>query len=277
MEGNKVKKNKHVPKVSIGMPVYNGEKFIRKALDSLLAQTFIDFELIISDNASTDGTPDICAEYANRDKRIRYIRQKQNYGAIWNWNYVLRQATGEYFMWAAHDDTRSPDCLSKYVEVLNNNYDVGLVFSNFSLYNYISGEEKKVYVTPSMLNNKSFNFLIRLFNPVPSLIYGMFRRRFYKRNEKVNDFHGLFFGYYFAVFSKIFIVDDTLYCAGIKEKNPSPYALSGKRMKYAPFFYETLKLLFKQKGGRAAISFIAFVVYFYKLYFNTEKAMNKRR
>ena len=277
MEGSKAEENKHVPKVSIGMPVYNGEKFIAKALDSLLGQTFTDFELIISDNASTDRTPDICTEYANRDKRIRYIRQGRNHGAIWNWEYVLRQAKGEYFMWAAHDDTRNPDCLSKYVEVLNSNNDVGLVFSNFALYNFVSGEKRTVHVTPSMLNNKSFNFLIRLFNPVPSLTYGMFRRSLYKRNEKVNDFHGLYFGYYFAVQSKIFIVDDILYCAGVKQENPSPYPLSGERMKYAPFFCETLKLLSKLKSGGAAISCVAFVVYFLKLYFNTEKAMNKRR
>ncbi|MCX7109932.1 MAG: glycosyltransferase family 2 protein [Proteobacteria bacterium] len=92
------------PKVSIGMPVYNGEKFIREALDSLLAQTFTDFEIIISDNASTDGTSEICSEYISRDSRIRYIRQTENIGIMRNFQFVLDEAIGEYFMWAAHDD-----------------------------------------------------------------------------------------------------------------------------------------------------------------------------
>lgn len=92
------------PKVSIGMPVYNGERFIREALDSLLAQTFADFELIISDNASTDATESICRSYAERDARVRYLRQRKNIGAIPNFQAVLNEARGEYFMWAAADD-----------------------------------------------------------------------------------------------------------------------------------------------------------------------------
>jgi len=93
-----------LPRVSIGMPVYNGEKYIREALDSLLAQTFTDYELIISDNASTDGTEAICREYVARDSRIRYVRQNQNRGALANYQFVLDEAVGEYFMWAAADD-----------------------------------------------------------------------------------------------------------------------------------------------------------------------------
>lgn len=90
--------------VSIGMPVYNGERFIREALDSLLSQTFTDFELIISDNASTDSTERICRIYAEQDPRIRYIRQNENLGALPNFQFVLNEAKAEYFMWAACDD-----------------------------------------------------------------------------------------------------------------------------------------------------------------------------
>lgn len=92
------------PVVSIGMPVYNGERFIREALDSLLVQSFADFELIISDNASTDATESICRNYAEQDSRIRYIRQRENLGALPNFQFVLKEACGEYFMWAACDD-----------------------------------------------------------------------------------------------------------------------------------------------------------------------------
>lgn len=93
-----------LPKVSIGMPVYNGESFIHEALNSLLAQSFADFELIISDNGSTDATEAICKEYAAKDTRIRYVRQSENRGAFANFQFVLDEAVGEYFMWAAADD-----------------------------------------------------------------------------------------------------------------------------------------------------------------------------
>lgn len=86
------------------MPVYNGAKYIGQALDSLLAQTFFDFELIISDNASTDDTETICKSYERLDSRIRYVRQTENLGALANFQFVLDQAKGQFFMWAAADD-----------------------------------------------------------------------------------------------------------------------------------------------------------------------------
>jgi glycosyltransferase involved in cell wall biosynthesis len=101
------------------MPVYNGEKYIREALDSLLAQTFTDFELIVSDNASTDETPVICQEYAARDPRIRYVRQSENRGAMANFQFVLDEAGGEYFMWAAADDRWDVGWLAALVKRLD--------------------------------------------------------------------------------------------------------------------------------------------------------------
>jgi glycosyltransferase involved in cell wall biosynthesis len=103
------KRQDHVPTVSIGMPVYNGERYLRETLDSILLQTFSDFELIISDNASTDGTRRICEEYMLQDNRIRYFLQPVNKGASWNFRFVLDQSRGEFFMWAAADDWRFPN------------------------------------------------------------------------------------------------------------------------------------------------------------------------
>lgn len=97
-------KSQNTPLISIGMPVYNGARYIREAIDSLLEQTFAEFELIISDNASTDATESICRRYAEQDSRIRYIRQLQNIDALPNFQFVLNEANGEYFMWAACDD-----------------------------------------------------------------------------------------------------------------------------------------------------------------------------
>jgi glycosyltransferase involved in cell wall biosynthesis len=118
----------HRPRASIGMPVYNGERFLKEALDSILAQTFEDFELIISDNASTDRTQEICRVYAAQDRRIRYYRNEQNLGAAWNYNRVFELSTGEYFKWATHDDLCAPEYLERCVEVLDHHPAVVLCY-----------------------------------------------------------------------------------------------------------------------------------------------------
>lgn len=107
------------PQVSIGMPVYNGERFLREAVDSILGQTFEDFELIISDNGSADRTREICEEYAARDRRVRYYRNERNVGAAKNFARVFELASGEYFKWAAYDDVCAPALIERCVEVLN--------------------------------------------------------------------------------------------------------------------------------------------------------------
>ncbi|OKH23045.1 hypothetical protein NIES593_11345 [Hydrococcus rivularis NIES-593] len=121
--------NNWKPRVSMGIPVYNGENFLREVLDSLLAQTFEDFELIISDNASSDRTEEICRSYAAKDKRIRYHRQEINRGPAWNFNRVFELAQGEYFKWVAHDDIYAPEFLAKCVEVLDRDDSVVLCYA----------------------------------------------------------------------------------------------------------------------------------------------------
>jgi len=111
--------NQHVPRVSIGVPVYNGENFLADALDSVLAQTFDDFELVVSDNASTDRTEEICRDYAARDPRVRVFRNAENLGAARNYNLTFEHARGRYFKWLAHDDALTPECLARCVAVLD--------------------------------------------------------------------------------------------------------------------------------------------------------------
>jgi len=106
------------PAVSIGLPVFNGEAYIGEAIESILSQTYYNFELVISDNASTDATAAICRSYAARDPRIRYIRRTENQGAASNFNEVFHASRGRYFCWAAHDDLIAPEYLSKCVDVL---------------------------------------------------------------------------------------------------------------------------------------------------------------
>jgi glycosyltransferase involved in cell wall biosynthesis len=110
-----------VPRLSIGLPVYNGERFLSQALDSLLGQTYKDFELIVSDNASTDGTADICRRYAEQDSRIRYVRQARNIGLIANHDFVVEEARGELFKCGAHDDLYGRELLARCVDALDEN------------------------------------------------------------------------------------------------------------------------------------------------------------
>jgi glycosyltransferase involved in cell wall biosynthesis len=116
------------PRVSIGMPVRNGQNYIRAAIDSLLAQTFTDFELIICDNQSSDSTEAICRDYMARDARIRYFRNETNLGPAGNHNRCFSYARGEYFRWHAHDDICAPEYLAKCVETLDRNPDVVVAY-----------------------------------------------------------------------------------------------------------------------------------------------------
>jgi glycosyltransferase involved in cell wall biosynthesis len=106
------------PRVTVGVPVFNGESFIAETLDSLLNQTFCDFEIVISDNASTDRTGEVCRTYAGRDSRIRYYRSDVNRGAAWNHNRVFELARGEFFKWNSADDLCGPEFLARCVAAL---------------------------------------------------------------------------------------------------------------------------------------------------------------
>jgi glycosyltransferase involved in cell wall biosynthesis len=116
------------PRVTIGMPVFNGARHLASALDSLLAQTFTDFELLIADNASTDRTGDICENHARRDARIRYVRHTTNRGAVYNWNFVVEQGRGQYFKWASANDWCAPTMLEHCVRALDDDPRVVVVY-----------------------------------------------------------------------------------------------------------------------------------------------------
>ncbi|CDN12425.1 MAG: glycosyltransferase [Richelia sp.] len=117
------------PRVSIGLPVYNGARFLQETIEAILNQSFQDFELIIADNASTDKTEEICKEFAAKDKRIRYHRNQQNIGAAPNYNIVFQLSRGKYFKWAAHDDIFAPTFVEKCVEILEKKPDIVLCHS----------------------------------------------------------------------------------------------------------------------------------------------------
>lgn len=117
------------PRLSIGLPVYNGERYLEKSLRSILSQTFADFELIISDNASTDATEAICRRFAAADNRIVYVRSPINRGMAWNFRRVFELARAEFFLWAAHDDYFAPDYAERCLQVLEREPKTVLCYS----------------------------------------------------------------------------------------------------------------------------------------------------
>lgn len=117
------------PRLSIGLPVYNGEDYLRQSLEAVLGQTYEDFELVISSNASTDATDDICRSYQARDPRIRFFRQQRNIGAARNHDFVFQQSRGELFKWVSADDLYARELVARCVAILDKHPEAVLAHS----------------------------------------------------------------------------------------------------------------------------------------------------
>lgn len=162
------------PIVSIGMPVFNGGRSIREALNSLLSQNFKDFELIISDNASTDDTESICREYLVKDDRIRYFRQPATTVSFKNFGYVLKQARGEYFMWAAIDDVWAPEFIEANLESFKKDDQI---IASISKVRFLNKEVRHSDTYP-LMDDMDRNILTYLRAPYGnSRFYALFKRK----------------------------------------------------------------------------------------------------
>jgi len=168
-------------KVTIGLPVYNGEKFIARSIDSLLTQKYPDFKLVISDNCSTDNTLKILKEFETKDERITLHEQKSNIGVFENWYFVFRKAKSEYFMWAADDDFYHPEFVSSLVKKMDDNRNVSLGMSATN----VVDENAQVIDTISFKNNNPNDLsYIKLAMKITSkkglkynhFLYGIYRR-----------------------------------------------------------------------------------------------------
>lgn len=175
--------------VSIGMPVYNGERYLRQALASLLAQDFTDFELIVSDDASTDATREICLEYAAKDSRIHYHRNESNLGLMRNFDQVFEMSSGEYFMWAAQDDLREPDFISGCLEALKENPRAVLCYTKAQ---FIAPDGDHIEFPLPGFDTKGLDVVSR-FNVVlwgisyPHQLYGLIRSRALRHTKLSQD------------------------------------------------------------------------------------------
>ncbi len=185
-----------VPRVSVGVPVYNGESFLQEALDSLLSQTFRDFELIISDNASTDRTEEICRAYASRDSRIRYYRADVNRGAAWNHNRVFELGRGEYFKWAPADDLCGPEFLARCVAELDQDPAAVMASPNVvEIDQYgkrleaatVPGAPLTPLESPSAAAHVRFRQRIRL-DHLCLTIYSLFRSQILRRTNLIGNY-----------------------------------------------------------------------------------------
>lgn len=207
--------NRPEPAVSIGLPVYNGEKHLEKTLESLLGQTFQDFEIIISDNGSTDRTEEICRTWAGRDPRIRYLRSEENRGASWNYNRVFHEAGGTYFKWATDDDTLLPEWLEECVAVLDSRPDVVAAYTrvveideNDTILTYWDKYTDVTADDPVDRLRPVFSYW-RCFPAV-----GLIRREALARTRLIGPFDSsdrVLLGE-LSILGKFFLVDKSLYC-----------------------------------------------------------------
>ena len=181
------------PTVGIGMPVFNGEPYLAEAITSVLAQSLSDFELVICDNASTDGTADICRRFAARDPRIRYVRHPENLGAHPNYNRSFELSRGTYFKWAAHDDVLAPGFLQACVDALEQNTDAALCQSDID---YIDESGRSIGAWGSHLagaesSDPATRFAALVLRPHDcQAMMGVFRRDTLARSMLLPSFHG---------------------------------------------------------------------------------------
>ncbi len=171
-----------IPLISIGVPVYNGKRYLREALDSALAQDYPHFEVIVSDNASTDGTEAVAREYAEKDARIRYWRNAENLGALPNFGQAFALSNGKYFTWLACDDVlSSPRYLSTTAAFLDANPDVMLCGGDFHLLDLEGPGQLTTWTFPQIYPNRESRDVRSIYfgwpqDPACFAIYGMFRR-----------------------------------------------------------------------------------------------------
>jgi len=220
------------------MPVYNAAHLLEGALDALLGQTMIDFELIISDNASTDDTAEICAARAAADARVRIIRQPRNIGPQPNFGVVLGEANTRYFMWAAHDDRWERMFLERLVGELQEDPKAGLACSDFDVLLHASGEqvthlpESMPDLRPDLGRAQMVERLLR--SPQPLFVYGVHRTEVLRRTRALHkaqfDFSDLALVTEIALQARVRYVPDVLFHAGVAGEKREAYSLGRRHL-----------------------------------------------
>ncbi len=177
------------PKLSVGMPVYNGEPYIRIAIESILDQTFGDFKLIISDNPSTDQTEGICRDFASRDKRIVYSRNEKNIGAAPNYNRLVDMASAPYFRWSNADDVFAPELHERCISVLDATPDAVLSYGKTRIIDEEGNEREDYADNLDLGDDRPSDRFIRFHDSVglTNVIYGLMRTAAVRKTAKMGD------------------------------------------------------------------------------------------
>jgi glycosyltransferase involved in cell wall biosynthesis len=243
------------PKLSVGMPVWNGAAWIRRAIESALSQTFTDFELIISDNASTDETAAICQAYAAADARVRYIRQPDRLSAVENFRFVLSRSSSPYFIWLAADDWWRDGFLQRGTAMLDRDPGLVMVFSYFQEYDWTTGEFKPLVYPVASHGAPRLRLLTRMLNPVANAIYGMFRRTAIDVGAlPAIDFFDLLFLNHLAVKGDMAVISDDLFVAGWKP------AVEARRIRVGPYLRYMSRLIRRNFRGTDRLILWLFLV-----------------
>jgi len=181
-----------MPRLSIGLPIYNGENFAEAAIQSLLGQSYTDFELIIADNGSTDRTEGICRKYADQDRRIRYFRHEKNMGAAFNFNFTFNRASADYFKWASHDDILAPRYLECCLDVLEKKPDVVLCHTLTSIIDD-QGNYLEDYTCAMRLGSDKAHERFRDLTVIRHdcfLVFGLIRRQVLEQTPLIGNYVG---------------------------------------------------------------------------------------
>ncbi len=192
LKANRVTRKQPSTRISVGLPVYNGARFLAETLDSLLVQTYEDFEIVISDNASTDETEQICRSYQEKDKRIRYYPNSTNLGAAKNYRKAFELSSGEYFRWANCDDLFAPESLARCIEVLDRESSVILTFPKTRFIDergrFIPDDEDSLNIQHDRVSER----FIQLFNRLGRVnaIYGLVRADVLRKTKLIRNFVG---------------------------------------------------------------------------------------
>ena len=286
------------PKISIGMPIYNGGLTLNHTLPLILNQEFKDFELIISDDCSTDNTQEICEKYASLDPRIKYHRQERNFGMpVKNFKFVLSKAQGEFFMFASHDDPYKPEFITEMLKIMDFDPECSLAFCCYNINNKNGSE--KIAISPSSSCSKyaAMKYISRIIDLQPALVYGLFRKKFIDAEDlNLHDFYEVDIGIKMALKGSIRIANLELWNWNIpgsrisysiypidfyirdllglrREERFSGARMENRRMNYLPFYFNQIKLLYSNFSIPQALFLsiiLSYVVFrlIYKILFN---------
>jgi glycosyltransferase involved in cell wall biosynthesis len=261
------------PKVSIGVPIFNGDKYLSEMLDSLISQTFVDFEIIISDNNSTDNTFEIVTKYAQKDNRIKYFKQEYNIGAAKNWKFVLSESNGEFFFWASCDDIWAPN----FIESLLSGFQNDNILSVFCFYDiidyYDNTKVESVYPVSCTTNNKFNNFLICLLNEDVIKIFGIFRTQNLKtivNKLKSDDYFEIAVLRWNALMGGLVIIPHSLFTYRLQRNKIRKYNNSKNGYKVIPFLKDSINIVHKSN-----FSFMKkIILYLYSFYYSIKILQN---